>query len=172
MHPSSPSPKMSNGQAQGTQCFHKLGPLIWIQHTKAQTHSHSLFGPFSQAHIHHLGQAQTLIPSQPIYLRKHATLHQQTWIGLQPKPKPVTHASSITARGISLHLGSSLRRDLHQQRRRGEGRGGGFEGGAETVKIHGFRGHDTRRWVSSPTAPSTTPRKQSKRTARGPPSPA
>ena len=38
------------------------------------------------------------------------------------KPKPVTHANSITARGISLHLGSFLRRDLHQQRRRGEGK--------------------------------------------------
>ena len=47
-------------------------------------------------------------------------------MSIMGKPKPVINTNSITAQGVPLHLGSSLRRDLHQQRRRGEGRGGGF----------------------------------------------
>ena len=39
---------MSNGQAQGTQCLHRLGPLIWVQPTKAQVHS-----PLSLDHSNH-----------------------------------------------------------------------------------------------------------------------
>ena len=38
------------------------------------------------------------------------------------KPKPVTNTNSITAQGIPLHLGSSFRRGLHQQRRKEDGK--------------------------------------------------
>ena len=52
----------------------------------------------NQAHIHHHGQAQTLTPSQPIYLRKHATLHQHAWVGLQLKPKSTAKHEHAQAR--------------------------------------------------------------------------
>ena len=52
----------------------------------------------NQAHIHHHGQTQTLTPSQPIYLRKHATLHQHAWVGLQLKPKSTAKHEHAQAR--------------------------------------------------------------------------
>ena len=39
-----PKSKDFNGQAQDTQCLHKLGPFIWVQPSKAQINSHISLG--------------------------------------------------------------------------------------------------------------------------------
>ena len=115
MHPSSPSPKMSNGQAQGTQCLHKLGPLIWVQPTKAQVHSHFLFGPFSLVHIHHLGLAPNSnsitclgwAPTQAqIFIFSIAPLHfrrrrRRNWRWeASPEPSKLVQAARFTRRRL------------------------------------------------------------------------
>nr|CAN84085.1 hypothetical protein VITISV_023629 [Vitis vinifera] len=51
----------------------------------------------------------------------------------------------------------------------GAGDGGERVGRARASEIYGFRSHGIRIWVSLPMVPSITPRKQSKRTARGRP---